>query len=284
MLTALARHGAVRPDGARPRATCISTSTTPPRMSASCSARRCAQALGDKRGIRRFGHAAGADGRGAGRGRGRHLRPRPSWPGTVGFARAKVGEMDTELFEEFFRALAFNALLTLHVTRARRQQRPPRRRSLLQGGRPGAAHGGRARPARRRRDPLHQGRAVKVWTVHIRPGAPRPVLVRGRRSPGARLLFGPLWLLAHRAWIAGGAGAVPPRSPSARCRRGAARGVLALALAWLLGLFGHDLRRWSLARRGFISSHVVAGRRCGDAAAGAAARPAAGPGARRRLA
>ena len=26
----------------------------------------------------------------------------------VAFARAKVGEMDTELFEEFFRALAFN--------------------------------------------------------------------------------------------------------------------------------------------------------------------------------
>jgi imidazoleglycerol-phosphate dehydratase len=25
--------------------------------------------------------------------------------------------MDTELFEEFFRALAFNALITLHITR-----------------------------------------------------------------------------------------------------------------------------------------------------------------------
>ena len=34
----------------------------------------------------------------------------------VSFERDKVGQMDTELFEEFFRALAFNALITLHVT------------------------------------------------------------------------------------------------------------------------------------------------------------------------
>ena len=34
----------------------------------------------------------------------------------VTFARDKVGEMDTELFEEFFRALAFNAAITLHLT------------------------------------------------------------------------------------------------------------------------------------------------------------------------
>jgi imidazoleglycerol-phosphate dehydratase len=33
----------------------------------------------------------------------------------VPFARDKVGEMDTELFEEFFRAFAFNAGLTLHL-------------------------------------------------------------------------------------------------------------------------------------------------------------------------
>ncbi|MBV9539076.1 MAG: imidazoleglycerol-phosphate dehydratase HisB [Acidisphaera sp.] len=74
-----------------------------------------AQALGDKRGIRRFGHAivpmdealaeAAVDLSG---------RPHLSW--TVAFGAAKVGEMDTELFAEFFRALANNALMTLHVT------------------------------------------------------------------------------------------------------------------------------------------------------------------------
>jgi len=74
-----------------------------------------AKALGDKRGIRRFGHGvvpmdealvdAAVDISG---------RPYLAW--NVGFQRPKIGEMDTELFEEFFRALAFNALVTLHVT------------------------------------------------------------------------------------------------------------------------------------------------------------------------
>jgi imidazoleglycerol-phosphate dehydratase len=73
-----------------------------------------ARALGDKRGVRRFGHAlvpmdealaeAVVD-----------LSGRPFLAWEVSFARSKVGEMDTELFEEFFRALAFNGLLTLHV-------------------------------------------------------------------------------------------------------------------------------------------------------------------------
>lgn len=74
-----------------------------------------ARALGDKRGIARFGHGvvpmdealvdAAVDISG---------RPYLAW--NVTFQRPKIGEMDTELFEEFFRALAFNALVTLHVT------------------------------------------------------------------------------------------------------------------------------------------------------------------------
>jgi imidazoleglycerol-phosphate dehydratase len=72
-------------------------------------------ALGDKRGIRRYGHCilpmdealaeAALD-----------ISGRPFLAWSVPFARDKVGEMDTELFEEFFRAFAFNAGLTLHVT------------------------------------------------------------------------------------------------------------------------------------------------------------------------
>ena len=75
-----------------------------------------ARAVGDKRGIRRFGHAlvpmdealaeAAVD-----------ISGRPFLAWNVGFDRPKIGEMDTELFEEFFRALAFNALITLHITR-----------------------------------------------------------------------------------------------------------------------------------------------------------------------
>lgn len=74
-----------------------------------------AKALGDKRGIRRYGQAlipmdealaeAAVD-----------ISGRPFLAWSVPFARDKVGEMDTELFEEFFRAFAFNAGLTLHVT------------------------------------------------------------------------------------------------------------------------------------------------------------------------
>jgi imidazoleglycerol-phosphate dehydratase len=75
-----------------------------------------AKALGDKRGIRRFGHAlvpmdetrveAAVD-----------ISGRPFFAWDVAFERPKIGEMDTELFEEFFRAFTMNALVTLHVTR-----------------------------------------------------------------------------------------------------------------------------------------------------------------------
>jgi imidazoleglycerol-phosphate dehydratase len=73
------------------------------------------KALGDKRGIRRYGAAllpmdealaeCAID-----------ISGRPFLAWSVPFARDKVGEMDTELFEEFFRALAFNAGITLHMT------------------------------------------------------------------------------------------------------------------------------------------------------------------------
>jgi imidazoleglycerol-phosphate dehydratase len=77
--------------------------------------RAVAAALGEKRGIRRFGHAvvpmdealaeAAID-----------ISGRPFLAWSVAFAQPKVGEMDTELFEEFFRAFATSALITLHVT------------------------------------------------------------------------------------------------------------------------------------------------------------------------
>ncbi len=75
-----------------------------------------ATALGDKRGIRRFGQAlvpmdealaeAVID-----------LSGRAFLAWDVPFQRDKLGQMDTELFEEFFRAFAFNGAFTLHVTR-----------------------------------------------------------------------------------------------------------------------------------------------------------------------
>lgn len=73
------------------------------------------QALGDKRGVRRFGHAlvpldealceAVVD-----------LSGRPFIAFDATFDRDRIGEMDTELVEEFFRAFAMSGLLTLHLT------------------------------------------------------------------------------------------------------------------------------------------------------------------------
>lgn len=74
------------------------------------------EALGEKRGIRRFGQAmvpmdealasAAID-----------LSGRAYLVWNVGFERPMLGDMDTQLVEEFFRALTGNAAMALHVTR-----------------------------------------------------------------------------------------------------------------------------------------------------------------------
>jgi imidazoleglycerol-phosphate dehydratase len=73
-----------------------------------------AQALGEPKGIRRFGSAlipmdetltrCAID-----------VSGRPYFIWKVSFSRAKLGEMDTELFKEWFQALSQNAGLTLHI-------------------------------------------------------------------------------------------------------------------------------------------------------------------------
>jgi imidazoleglycerol-phosphate dehydratase len=115
MLTALARHGLfdlrVRADGDLH----IDFHHTTEDIGIALGA-AFAKAVGDKRGIRRFGNAlipmdetlveTAVD-----------ISGRPFLAWNVEFERPKIGEMDTELFEEFFRALAFNAMVTLHVTK-----------------------------------------------------------------------------------------------------------------------------------------------------------------------
>ncbi len=73
-----------------------------------------AQAVGDKRGIRRYGHAyvpldealsrVVVD-----------FSGRPGLEFAVDFPRAKVGEFDTELFYEFFQGFTNHAGVTLHM-------------------------------------------------------------------------------------------------------------------------------------------------------------------------
>ena len=73
-----------------------------------------AQALGDKRGIRRYGHAyvpldealsrVVVD-----------LSGRPGLDYSVDYVRARIGEFDVDLFGEFFRGLVNHGAFTLHI-------------------------------------------------------------------------------------------------------------------------------------------------------------------------
>ena len=84
------------------------------------------------------------------------------------------------------------------------------------------------------------------------------MLVREGFSWGA-LLFGPLWLAAHRAWIAAVLTLVAFVLITVLAGDGIAPALL-IALVVLLGLSGHDLRRWSLDRRGYLLAQVVVAR------------------------
>jgi len=96
---------------------------------------------------------------------------------------------------------------------------------------------------------------VRFWTGHLRPGA-APVLVREGFAWGA-LLFGPLWLAAHRAWIPA-ALALAAGILIAALTAGAMAIALMLGLAIWLGFSGHDLRRWSMRQRGFALFQIIA--------------------------
>jgi hypothetical protein len=103
---------------------------------------------------------------------------------------------------------------------------------------------------------------VKYWTVHLKPQNPAlpnaPVLVREGFSFAA-FLFGPIWLLAHRAWIPAVlliavnvvVGSLAPE---------AAEPLLFLGIMLFVGVTGNDMRRFSLERAGYLLMHVVAAR------------------------
>jgi imidazoleglycerol-phosphate dehydratase len=75
-----------------------------------------AQALGDKRGIRRYGHFALAmdDAQAS---TALDLSGRPFLVWNVAFPTPKIGSFDTELVREFFQALSSHGGITLHVDR-----------------------------------------------------------------------------------------------------------------------------------------------------------------------
>ncbi|WP_051212240.1 DUF2628 domain-containing protein [Rubritepida flocculans] len=107
---------------------------------------------------------------------------------------------------------------------------------------------------------------MRAYTVLLPPGAARgSVPATAPPAEAARLipegfswlafLFGPLWLAAHRCWAAAlGAFLL---TLFALVLPAPLDGPALLGLHLLLGLHSHDLRRWTLTRRGWRLAHVV---------------------------
>jgi hypothetical protein len=103
---------------------------------------------------------------------------------------------------------------------------------------------------------------VKIYTALLKADA-APVLVREGFSWGG-LVLGPLWLAAHRAWIAAAISlaacvlvVVFAAEP--------AGWILLVGVALILGLTGNDLRRWALENRGYLLVHVLSANNPDDA-------------------
>ena len=124
-----------------------------------------AKALGDRARHPPLRRRADPDGRDADARRARRFdRPYLVWKVAV-HARPSSASMDTELFKEWFQALRAIGGITLHVETLYGENNHHIDRELLQGPGPGAAPGGRARSARRRRGALDQGQLVRAWRL-----------------------------------------------------------------------------------------------------------------------
>lgn len=98
---------------------------------------------------------------------------------------------------------------------------------------------------------------MRFFTAHTRMNRPPVLLVEGFRW-GA-FLFGPLWFLWHRAFLAAVIAAACDVIIAA-ATGGVLRAVLLVGFAGLLGLVANDCRRLILAQAGFALSEVVAAR------------------------
>ncbi len=112
---------------------------------------------------------------------------------------------------------------------------------------------------------------MAIYTVHV-PRAAEGVVELADRTAFVRdgfngwaFLFGPLYLLRHRAWVSAAVwllvvlGAIA--AADALHLPGGTRLLLLLLLQLFLGLEGTSLRRAALRRRGFDLADVVAGTR-----------------------
>ena len=103
---------------------------------------------------------------------------------------------------------------------------------------------------------------MRLYTALLKADA-EPVLVREGFAWGA-LILGPVWLAAHRAWIAAAISLAAYVLIAALAAQPAGA-ILAAGLAVILGFTGHDLQRWALENRGYLLVHVLTARSQDDA-------------------
>lgn len=96
---------------------------------------------------------------------------------------------------------------------------------------------------------------MRIHTVHVRAGE-EPVLVREGFSLGA-LLLPTLWFLVNRMWLVAVLHLAAMVALALVLPQAVAGWVLAAAEI-LVALHARDLRRWTLARRGYALVGVVA--------------------------
>ena len=189
---------------------------------------------------------------------------RPHAEVELAFAGDRIGGLAPSLLPHALERLAMQGGFTLHVS-ASGTRRPPRRRGGVQGARPGAPAGVRAR---RRRHPLDEGPRVKVVLADYGAGNLRSVcaaLARAGASPAistdpAAVREAPLAVIAgvgHVESAARGLGAGRRRAARAGRRRPPA---------------ARDLRRHAAPVRGERGRRARA--RAADRAGAAAARAA----------
>lgn len=105
---------------------------------------------------------------------------------------------------------------------------------------------------------------MRIYTVHFRrdSGGGDIVLVKEGLSWPAFFL-GPVWALWHKQWLvtlwllAGGAVLGAASAVTGLAPLGDS--LLSLGGACLVGVFGNDLRRWTLAHHGYTDEGVVMG-------------------------
>lgn len=105
---------------------------------------------------------------------------------------------------------------------------------------------------------------MRIYTVHYRRGRAGGDLVLVKEGMSWPAFFlGPVWALWHKMWLATLwllAGAAVLGAISAVAGFAAAGdSLLSLGAACVVGVFGNDLRRWSLAHRGYTDEGVVMG-------------------------